>query len=58
MMAERFTGFWEDDEGDGTMATTIVAMPVDALLERLRVRLEEAPAGTRVRIDLIAWTGE
>lgn len=57
-MAERFTGFWEDDEGDGTMATTIVAMPVDALLERLRVRLEDAPAGTRIRVDLIAWDGQ
>jgi hypothetical protein len=54
-MAERFTGFWEDDEDDGNVATTIVAMPVDALLERLRARMEEAPAGTHIRVDLIAW---
>jgi hypothetical protein len=56
-MAERFTGFWEDDADDGTVATTIVEMPIDALLERLRVRLEAAPAGTRIRVDLIAWDG-
>lgn len=54
-MAERFTGFWEDDEGDGTMATTIGPVLIDALLDRLRVRLEEAAPGARIRIDLIAW---
>lgn len=54
MMAERFTGFWEDDE---TVATTVGPVPVDVLLERLRVRLEETPPGAHVRIDLIAWDG-
>jgi hypothetical protein len=57
-MTEHFTGFWEDDDGDGTMATTIGPIPVDDLLERLRARLEAVPPGTVVRVDLIAWGGE
>lgn len=56
-MADRFTGFWEDDDGEGTMATTIVAEPIDPLLDRLRVRLEGVAPGTHIRIDLIAWEG-
>lgn len=54
----RFTGFWEDDAGDGTVATTIVACPVGTLLDRLRARLEGVAPGTHIRIDLIAWEGE
>jgi hypothetical protein len=54
-MAERFTGFWEDDS---TVATTVGPMLIDDLLERLRVRLQETAPGTVVRIDLIAWDGE
>lgn len=52
MMAERFTGFWDDGEH---VATTIGPIALDDLLERLRARLEATPAGTNVRIDLIAW---
>lgn len=54
----RFTGFWEDDAGDGAVATTIVACPMDTLLDRLRVRLKASAPGTHIRIDLIAWEGE
>jgi hypothetical protein len=57
-MAERFTGFWEDDDGGGTVLTTITPIPLDDLLERLRARLEALPPGTVVRVDLIAWGGE
>lgn len=55
-MAERFTGFWEDNADDvGTVATTIGPIPLEDLLDRLRRRLEEVPPGTTVRVDLIAW---
>jgi hypothetical protein len=54
-MAERFTGFWEDNDGEGTVATTVGPTDVDDLLERLRARLLEVPPGTIVRIDLVAW---
>lgn len=55
-MAERFTGFWEDNAGrEATVATTIGPWPLEEILERIRVRLAEVPAGTTIRIDLIAW---
>jgi hypothetical protein len=54
-VAEHFTGFWDD--GD-TVVTTLGPVPLDDLLERLRVRLEAVPTGTVVRVDLIAWAGE
>lgn len=54
-MAERFTGFWEDHE---TIATTIVPIALEDLLERLRARLEAAGPGVRIRIDLISWEDE
>jgi hypothetical protein len=53
-MAERFTGFWEDNDGEGNVSTTVGPIGVDDLLERLRVRLEAVPPGTMVRVDLIA----
>ena len=53
-MAERFTGFMETSDGE-LMLTTIGAVEVDDLLERLRVRLADVPPGVNVRIDLIAW---
>lgn len=53
-MASHFTGFWEDDEGEGNVATTIGPVPLDDLLERLRRRLEAVPDGTTVRVDLVA----
>jgi hypothetical protein len=56
-MAERFTGFWETDGPEPEVATTISYWGVDELLERLRVRLEQVPPGTHVRVDLIAWDG-
>jgi hypothetical protein len=55
-MADLFTGFWEAKGGDlDVVFTTVRYEPVDVLLERLRVRLAEVPAGTHVRIDLVAW---
>jgi hypothetical protein len=55
-MADLFTGFWEARGSDlDEVLTTVRYEPVDALLERLRVRLAEVPAGAHVRIDLIAW---
>jgi len=63
-MAERFTGFWEatgrDDDGvyREEVLTTIGPWPLEEILERLRERLETVPAGTNVRIDLIAWADE
>lgn len=57
-MADYFTGFWEDNDGEGAVATTIVAEPIGALLDRLRMRLEGVAPGTCIRIDLIAWEGE
>lgn len=51
-MAECFTGFWDDGE---SVATTVGPVALDDLMERLRARLEAMPAGTNVRIDLIAW---
>jgi hypothetical protein len=57
-MADRFTGFWEDNEGEGTVATTFGPLAVDALLERLRERLEGVAPGVHIRIDLIAWADD
>jgi hypothetical protein len=58
-MAELFTGFWEARGSDlDEVFATVRYEPVDDLLERLRVRLESVPAGTHVRIDLIAWDGQ
>jgi hypothetical protein len=51
----KFTGFWE--AGDD-MAMTFSYVETEDLLERIRVRLEAVPAGTWVRIDLIARDGE
>jgi hypothetical protein len=58
-MAELFTGFWEARGADvDEVAATIRYEPIGELLERLRVRLEAVPAGTHVRVDLIAWDGD
>lgn len=62
----KFTGFWEattvSDSPDIPPAielyTTINYWPADVLLERLRMRLEELPPGTHIRLDLIAWDEE
>jgi hypothetical protein len=56
-MADKFTGFWEERRPDETpiLVTTVGDVPVDELLERLRVRLLEAPPGTHIRVDLISW---
>lgn len=54
-----FTGFWETrytvDDRPPELATTVGPIDVDVLLDRLRKRLDDVPAGTWVRIDLIAW---
>jgi hypothetical protein len=58
-MAERFTGFWEARGPDvDEVATTVRYESADELLERIRLRLEAAPPGAHIRIDLIAWDGE
>jgi hypothetical protein len=58
-MAELFTGFWEARGADvDEVAATIRYEPIGELLERLRVRLEAVPPGTRIRVDLIAWDGD
>lgn len=58
-MAELFTGFWEaQGAGLDDVAASVRYEPVDVLLERLRARLAEVPAGTHVRIDLVAWDGD
>jgi hypothetical protein len=45
-MAELFTGFWEArGAGVDEVAASVRYEPVDALLERLRARLAEVPAG-------------
>lgn len=58
-MTDCFTGFWETRytavERAPEVATTMGPVDVDTLLERLRERLLDVPAGTWVRIDLIAW---
>ena len=54
-----FTGFWEA-RGDGVeeVAVTIQYLPADELLRRLQARLESVPAGTHIRIDVIAWADQ
>jgi hypothetical protein len=47
-MADKFTGFWEERRPDETpiLVTTVGDIPVDELLDRLRVRLLEAPSAS------------
>jgi len=55
----KFTGFYEARGPDtDELATTVSYVPVDELLGRIRVRLNEVPPGTHVRIDLIAWADD
>lgn len=58
-MTPTFTGFWETRGPEpAEVATTIGPITITELLGRLRGRLESVPAGTWVRIDLIAWEDE
>jgi hypothetical protein len=52
-----FTGFWEAEipNGEAEVATSIKYLTTEQLLERLRVRMDAAEPGTRIRIDVIAW---
>jgi hypothetical protein len=38
--------------------TTVQYVEAADLLERVRLRLEAAPPGSHIRIDLIAWDDE
>ena len=59
MTVPTFTGFWEMTGPDvDEVSCTISYLPADELLERIRVRLEAAPPGVHVRIDLVSWDGE
>lgn len=50
-MADRFILFWDTGE---EVRASIVPVPLDEVLERLRERLLALPPGGTVRIDLIA----
>jgi hypothetical protein len=56
-----FTGFWETrftTDRPPELATTVGPVTATELLGRLRARMDDVPAGTWVRIDLIAWEDE
>lgn len=52
-----FTAFWEANGPDGEEEmrfTALQPLPTDELLDRLRDRMNYVPAGTIIRVDMVA----